>query len=164
MFKSLFRKKHVEQITSPVNGTVIELANVPDPVFSQKMMGEGLAVQPAVGNVVAPLDGEIVQLSEETKHAFGIRSENGIEVLVHIGLETVALKGKGFEVLVKEGQKVEKGQPMIQVDLTYIKQHASSDLVILVITNSQDDRFSLEFLDEQTVLAGQTDLVTVIVK
>jgi PTS system glucose-specific IIA component len=163
MFKSLFRKKHVEQITSPVNGTVIELAKVPDPVFSQKMMGEGLAVQPADGTVVAPLAGEIVQLSE-TKHAFGIRSENGVEVLVHIGLETVALKGKGFEVFVKEGEKVEKGQPMIQVDLPYIKEHASSDLVILVITNSQDDRFILELLNEQTVFAGQTDLLTVTVK
>jgi PTS system glucose-specific IIA component len=163
MFKSLFRKKQFEQITSPVNGTVIELANVPDPVFSQKMMGEGVAVQPADGTIVAPLAGEIVQLSE-TKHAFGIRSEHGIEVLVHIGLETVSLKGEGFEVFVKQGQKVKKGQPMIQVNLPYIKEHASSDLVIMVVTNSQDDRFILELLNEQTVFAGQSDILTVTVK
>jgi PTS system glucose-specific IIA component len=163
MFKGLFRKKQVEQITSPVNGTVVELANVPDPVFSQRMMGDGLAVQPADGTIVAPLTGELVQLSE-TRHAFGIRSELGIEVLVHIGLETVALKGEGFEVFVKQGQKVEKGQRIIQVDIPYIKKHAASDLVIMVVTNSQEDKFILDFLNEQTVSAGQSDLLTVTVK
>ena len=92
MLKKLFGKKEVikeETIMAPLTGTVVQLEEVPDPVFSQKMLGDGIAIMPTDGIVVAPFDGEIVQLFP-TKHAIGLRGKSGLEVLIHIGLETVA--------------------------------------------------------------------------
>src|SRR5699024_3774093 len=102
MFKNLFKKKETpkeEQIIAPLSGKVKQLEEVPDPTFSEKMMGEGIAIEPDEGLVVAPFDGEIIQVFP-TKHAIGIQGESGLEILIHIGLETVSLKGEGFEVFV----------------------------------------------------------------
>src|SRR5699024_6172205 len=95
MFKNLFKKNQGAQLHAPVSGKVVPLEEVPDHVFSEKMMGEGIAVHPSEGTIVAPFDGEIVQIPE-TKHAVGLKDKDGNEVLIHIGLETVGLKGEGF--------------------------------------------------------------------
>ncbi|EUJ31931.1 putative phosphotransferase enzyme IIA component ypqE [Listeria cornellensis FSL F6-0969] len=121
MFKKMFKKDKQEAVVSPATGQFVELKDVPDPVFNQKMMGEGIAVKPINGTVVAPVTGEIIQVAD-TKHAFGIRSELGQEILVHIGLETVALKGEGFKVLVSLGDKVTAGQPIVEADLDFIEK------------------------------------------
>ena len=97
MLSKLFKKRKL-QIYAPVNGEVIPLDQVPDPVFSQKMMGEGVAIMPHNGNIHAPIEGTVILVSD-TKHAIGLRSSDGTEILIHIGLETVSLKGKGFTVL-----------------------------------------------------------------
>ena len=94
-----------EVIYSPVDGELMDMTDVPDPVFSQKMMGDGVAVKPKNGTIVSPVDGEIIQLFH-TKHAIGIRTLSGLELLIHIGLETVGLNGEGFEAHIKEGDKV----------------------------------------------------------
>ena len=105
MFKKLFGKKEepikTVQLLAPITGTALSLDNVPDPVFSEKMMGDGIAIEPSEGIVVSPVDGEIIQVFP-TKHAIGIRAKNGTEILIHIGLETVSLKGEGFETHVKQ--------------------------------------------------------------
>ena len=98
----------------PSTGTVKSLEDVPETVFSQKMMGDGIAIDPTVGKVVSPVDGEIMQLFP-TKHAVGIKAKNGAELLIDIGLETVSMDGEGFEAHVSEGSKVGIGEPVDHV-------------------------------------------------
>ncbi|UOB19547.1 glucose-specific PTS transporter subunit IIBC [Macrococcus armenti] len=125
---------NANQIFVPITGEVVDLASVPDQVFSQKLMGDGVAIIPAVGEVVAPFDG-VVKMDFPTKHAIGLENENGLEVLIHFGLETVGLKGEGFEMLVKPGDTIHKGQPLLKVDLDYIRAHAESDITPIIFTN-----------------------------
>ena len=136
MLSNLFKKRKL-QIFAPVNGEIIPLDQVPDPVFSQKMMGEGVAIMPDKGNIHAPVEGTVVLVSD-TKHAIGLRSNDGTEILIHVGLETVSLKGKGFTVLVETGDKVSVGQSLIEVDWDYIREHAKSIITPIVITNSNE--------------------------
>lgn len=138
MFEKLFGKKETVPKTihvyAPVNGRLISLEEVPDPVFSQKMMGDGTAVEPSEGKVVSPIKGEIA-LIFPTKHAIGMKAESGAELLIHIGLETASLKGEGFTVHVSEGQKVEPGDTLVTFDMQLVKEKAKSIITPVVITN-----------------------------
>ncbi|WP_413485785.1 PTS glucose transporter subunit IIA [Brochothrix thermosphacta] len=159
MFKKLFGKEKAitnEKIVSPVTGVLIKIEEVPDPVFAQKMMGEGVGVQPTNGIVVAPVDGEIIQIAEKSKHAFGIRSALGQEILVHIGLETVAMEGEGFKTLVKLGNHVKAGQPIIEADLELIKEKAASTVIPVVVTNSSNNEYDFVWTEPGNVTAGET--------
>lgn len=126
-----------ENLAAPVTGKIIPLSDVKDPVFSKKMMGDGFGIIPEEGQIVSPIDGQIV-LVADTKHAIGIKGENGIEVLVHLGIDTVDLKGAPFKIFVAEGDKVKAGTNLGEMDLTLIKQSSKSDTVICVMTNSKD--------------------------
>ncbi|AKO91749.1 PTS sugar transporter subunit IIA [Priestia filamentosa] len=163
MFKKLFGKKtREENITAPLTGRIFSLENVPDPVFSQKMMGEGFAIEPTNGEVVAPIDGEIVQLFH-TKHAIGLKTENGAEIIIHVGLETVAMEGDGFTAHVKEGSKVKKGDKLLTVDLEKVREKAKSTVTPVVVTNSADsEKISLVATD--SVIKGETVCMTVTMK
>lgn len=112
--------KNIE-IVSPLTGQAVALLKVPDPVFSQKIVGDGMAVIPENGKIVSPVDGEIVSIAD-TCHAFGFRSAEGVEMLVHVGLETVALKGECFKVHAKVGDQVKKGDLVAEVDLAFLKE------------------------------------------
>ncbi|KHE72535.1 PTS glucose transporter subunit IIA [Halobacillus sp. BBL2006] len=159
MFKKLFGNKGKSVIlTAPVSGELVALEEVPDPVFSQKMMGEGIAIDPAKGEVVSPVDGEIVQLFP-TKHAVGIKTKSGAEILIHIGLETVAMEGEGFEAFVSQGDKVKAGDKLITFDIDLVKEKAKSTVTPIIITNS--DEFAVQLNDEQQVTSGATNLMTV---
>ncbi|MES1041748.1 MULTISPECIES: PTS sugar transporter subunit IIA [Peribacillus] len=137
MFKKLFSKKEsVEQLLAPINGQVMNIEDVPDPVFSGKMMGDGIAILPEEGLVVSPIDAEVIQVFH-TKHALGLRTKNGIELLIHIGLETVNLKGEGFEVHVAEGQNVKAGDKLVTFDIEFLKANAPSIVTPIVITNGE---------------------------
>lgn len=165
MLRSIFGKKEkrtVEALYAPITGTVIELENVPDPVFSKKLMGEGIAIQPAEGIVVAPIDGQVIQVFH-TKHAIGLRSESGIEWLIHIGLETVNLNGIGFDVVVKEGQKVKVGDPLMTFDLSMISEKAASTISPIIITNS-DIVKNIEYLSNKNVTKGSTHIANLHLK
>ncbi len=157
MLSKLFKKRKL-QIYAPVNGEIVSLEQVPDPVFSQKMMGEGIAIMPEKGNIHAPVEGTVVLVSD-TKHAVGLRSDDGTEILIHIGLETVALKGEGFTVLVAAGDKVSMGQALIEVDWDYIREHAKSIITPIVITNSAERNVQLEITKEG--IMGETVLMTI---
>lgn len=124
-------------VYSPVKGTAVELNNVNDAVFSSGTIGQGIAVQPSKGEVHAPFDGKIVSVFP-TKHAIGLKSENGLELLIHIGIDTVNLKGKYFESLVKDGDVVKKGQLLEKFDLEKIKDAGYDTIVPIVITNSNN--------------------------
>ena len=148
MFKNLFGKKNdVDkeiEITSPLNGKYVKLEDIPDPVFAEKMMGEGFGVDPTDGEVVAPVAGTVMQVFP-TNHAVGIKTNNGLEVLIHIGLETVAMEGKGFEGHVSEGDKVEKGDKLVTFDMDLVKSEANSTISPVIITNSDVlDSFDLK--------------------
>ncbi|MDO5734285.1 MAG: PTS glucose transporter subunit IIA [Eubacteriales bacterium] len=135
MFDFLKKKKKVEVI-APFPGAVMPISEVPDPVFSQKMVGDGFAVRPE-GTVVecrAPVDGELSMIFP-TGHAFGIKMENGFEVLVHLGLDTVELDGKGFEVLLKQGDTVKQGDIVIKMDTELIKAAGKDTITPVVFTN-----------------------------
>ena len=124
-------------MTAPVAGKVIALSSVNDPVFSTGAMGEGFAVVPTEGVVKAPVDGEVAALFE-TGHAIGLRTTAGAEVLIHIGIDTVMLKGKGFNVKVAQGDLVKAGQTLIEFDLDGIKEAGYDPTVMTVVTDKHD--------------------------
>jgi glucose PTS system EIICBA or EIICB component len=128
------RKVEDEGIVSPIKGVLKPITEVPDQVFAGKMMGDGFAIEPSEGTVVSPVNGKIVNLFP-TKHAIGILSDTGREILIHVGIDTVKLKGQGFETLVSENEIVKQGQPLLKVDLAYIKEHATSIVTPIVFTN-----------------------------
>uniref|UniRef100_UPI003F68B7A2 glucose-specific PTS transporter subunit IIBC n=1 Tax=Macrococcus animalis TaxID=3395467 RepID=UPI003F68B7A2 len=149
--KAVTNTNEATSIYAPITGEVVELSTVPDQVFSQKMMGDGIAIKPEVGEVVAPFDGE-VKMDFPTKHALGLESNDGVEVLIHFGLETVGLKGHGFEMMVKPGDKVTKGQTLLKVDLDYIRANADSDITPIIFTNLADK--SMNNVNYGKVVAG----------
>lgn len=161
MLGKLFKKKENQEIElfAPVDGEVIPLEEVPDPVFAEKMMGDGIAIKPSNGKVVSPVDGDIIQ-AFPTKHAVGIKACNGTEILIHIGLETVALDGDGFTIHVKEGDKVKKGDALVDVDLAVVGEKAASTVTLMLITNMND----IEDLNKQKlkqVKASEDVVITV---
>ena len=123
-------------ITSPLRGWATTLDDVPDPVFAQRMMGDGVAIQPLGDTVVAPFDGEVVTL-HDAGHAVSLRSAEGAEVLIHIGLDTVMLKGEGFTPLVVAGDTVSRGDPLIRFDLDAIALAATSLITPVIVTNAE---------------------------
>lgn len=123
-------------ITSPLRGWATTLDEVPDPVFAQRMMGDGVAIQPLGDTVVAPFDGEVVTL-HEAGHAVSLRSAEGAEVLIHIGLDTVMLKGEGFTPLAAIGDRVSRGDPLIRFDLDAVALAATSLITPVIVTNAE---------------------------
>lgn len=131
-----------ERMKAPISGKIIPIEEVPDPVFAEKMMGDGIAFIPADGKVVAPIEATIKQVFP-TKHAIGLESNNGLEILIHIGLDTVNMKGEGFIVHVKEGDQVSIGDILVEFDLVKVEENAASTITPMVILNG-DNVKSLE--------------------
>lgn len=126
-----------EIIASPISGEVEDITQVNDDVFSQKMMGDGAAVKPSDGTIYAPVDGTVT-VAYATKHAYGLTSNDGAEVLIHVGLDTVNLKGEHFESFVEQGQKVKKGDKLGTIDLAAVQQAGYDTTVMLVVTNTSN--------------------------
>ena len=126
-----------EEIKSPMNGTVIPLSGVPDAVFSSEMLGKGFGVEPSEGKAYAPVDGEVTTVFD-TKHAIGLMSKHGVELLIHIGMDTVKLNGKGFDVKVKTGDQVKAGDLLAEFDMDLIKGEGYPMTTAVVVTNTDD--------------------------
>ncbi|WP_373279343.1 PTS sugar transporter subunit IIA [Alkalihalobacterium bogoriense] len=137
------KKVDKESIFSPLEGEAIPLEKVSDPVFAQKMMGEGIAVIPKSGKLVSPVEGKIVQVFP-TKHAIGIQSVHGLEVLIHVGIDTVALKGEGFDVVIKEGQQVKVGDPILTFDIPFLQSQNKEITTPIIITNTDEKVANVE--------------------
>ncbi|MBO2943349.1 PTS transporter subunit IIABC [Paenibacillus sp. F411] len=149
----------LEDIVSPVNGELMDISNVPDPVFSQRMTGDGFAVLPHDGTIASPVYGKVFNVFP-SKHAIGIMSDGGKEVLVHIGVNTVKLKGQGFKVLVQEGDLVAAGQPIMEVDLDYVKEHAPS-IISPVIFSNLPEGSKVKLNKTGNVTAGEENIITI---
>lgn len=159
MFGFLKNKKqendtNILKLVAPVKGKTLSLLEVPDKVFAQKMVGDGLAIMPEDDVIAAPVDGELA-LVFETKHAFAMKLDNGIEILVHIGLDTVSLNGDGFEQLVEAGNKVKAGTPIIKVNREFIKSKGLSLITPVLITNP-DILKSIKTVEDVETIAGET--------
>ncbi|CAM3711497.1 PTS sugar transporter subunit IIA [Alkalicoccus chagannorensis] len=146
-------------IYSPADGDAVALSEVPDPTFAEKMMGDGLAIKPENGTIVAPAYGEIAQLFP-TKHAVGIKTVNGVELLIHIGIETVNMQGEGFEAHVEQGDKVKPGDKLITFDPDLVNEKAESTITPVIITNG-DVVAELDKQEGQQVKAGETTIMTI---
>ncbi len=148
-------QKVIETITvcSPITGLAADLSTVPDEAFAGKMMGDGAAVTPEDPYVRAPEDGEVAFVFD-TKHAIGFVMDSGVSILIHVGIDTVKLNGEGFEALVESGQTVKKGDPMLKLDLEYLKAHAPS-LVSPVLCTELEDNQRIRLLKEGSVKAGE---------
>lgn len=120
------------KILSPMTGEAVGLGEVPDPVFSQKIVGDGMAVIPSEGKLLSPVDGEIISVAD-TKHAYGLRTAEGLELLIHVGLETVHLNGECFQVFVKPGDKVKAGDLLAEVDLAYLKERGINPITPVLV-------------------------------
>lgn len=148
-----------EDIVSPVNGELVDITEVPDAVFSQKMTGDGFAFLSDDGKIASPVYGKVFNVFP-SKHAIGIMSDGGKEVLVHIGVNTVKLKGQGFTVLVEEGDLVAAGQPIMEVDLEYVKAHAPSVMSPVIFSNLPEGS-SVTLKKPGKVTIGDKDIITI---
>jgi PTS system D-glucosamine-specific IIC component len=141
-------------ISSPIDGVAAALETAPDEAFAGKMMGDGAVVTPTGAVVKAPEDGE-VSFVFDTKHAIGFETASGLSLLIHVGIDTVKLNGEGFEALVETGQKVKKGEPMLRLDLDYLKKHAPSVTSPVLCTELDEDNQKIRLLKEGKISAGE---------
>ena len=163
-FKNLFKgnkeqEVKKEQIVPLTNGELVNISQVPDEVFSSKMMGDGFAMKTSDGIIVSPVEGTIVTVFP-TKHAVTINSVDGREVLIHLGVDTVSLKGEGFETFVEENQKVKVGDKLVKMDVEFIEKNAKSSMPIVVFTNLSEGE-SVKLV-EGTVKAGELNKIEIV--
>ncbi|MCL7747748.1 glucose-specific PTS transporter subunit IIBC [Halalkalibacter alkaliphilus] len=144
---------------SPLAGKVLPITEVPDQVFSGKMMGDGFAIEPTEGVVKSPVNGKIINLFP-TKHAIGILSDEGKEILIHVGLDTVNLKGEGFEALIKQDDTIEQGQELLRFDLEFIKENATSTITPIIFTNLAEGEY-VEINKKEQVSLNEKDVVSI---
>lgn len=152
MFK-LFKKKAVKRIYAPIDGEIVKLEQVSDPVFSSKSMGDGFAVVPESNVIFSPIEGEVVSIFP-TKHAIGLIDDDGVEILIHIGIDTVSLDGDGFTILVSEGDKVNAETQLAEVDFSFLKQEQKETTTMIIFTNLTNQNLKLTF--------GKTNATTII--
>ncbi|MCS6109204.1 PTS beta-glucoside transporter subunit IIABC, partial [Clostridium botulinum] len=146
------------QLVAPVTGNVVSIESVKDEVFSKKMMGDGLGIEPTEGKLVSPIKGKVV-LVANTKHAIGFKDDKGVELLVHLGIDTVELKGTPFNLNIKEGDTVEAGQYIGDIDLNQIKTAGKDTTVIVAITNSDAILKNINY--HKGLVKINTDLATI---
>lgn len=134
MFHFFGKKDTGSKLYAPISGNLIALTDVSDPVFAQKMLGDGVAIEPAEGKVYAPCDATVTTVMD-TKHALGLTAADGVEVLIHVGMDTVSLGGEGFTPHVGEGDKVKKGDLLLEFDMEFIKGKGLPLVTPMIIAN-----------------------------
>lgn len=157
MFNFLKKIKGIE-LYAPLSGDAVALSEVPDAVFAEKMVGDGLAIRPTSNQVLAPCDAKVVQIFP-TNHAVGLEVEGGLDLLIHIGIDTVELKGEGFKRLVEEGEQVKKGQPLLEIDFGKIQELGKPTITPVIVTNM--DQVEIKSTHQGSVTAGETVVLTV---
>ena len=146
------------EIIAPLSGEIVNIEDVPDVVFAEKIVGDGIAIKPTGNKMVAPVDGTIVKIFE-TNHAFSIESDSGVELFVHFGIDTVELKGEGFKRIAEEGQRVKVGDTVIEFDLPLLEEKAKSTLTPVVISNMDEIKELIKLSGSVTV--GETPVIRI---
>ncbi|WP_345843453.1 PTS glucose transporter subunit IIA [Shewanella algae] len=146
------------KVYAPISGDIVAIEKVPDVVFAEKIVGDGIAIEPKGQFMLAPIDGTIGKIFE-TNHAFSIESPQGLELFVHFGVGTIELRGKGFKRLAQEGQDVKAGEPILEFDLNFLKDQVNSLLTPVVLANMEDVKY-LEKC-QGSVSAGKDVIFTV---
>lgn len=158
MFKFFNKKQKTDlKLVAPATGQALDLSKVPDPVFAQKMAGDGVAIDITGDTIVAPADGTL-SLVFKTKHAFAMTLDNGIELLVHIGIDTVSLNGEGFEQLASEGAVIKAGTPIIKINRDFILEKGFSLITPVLITNP-DVVSDLIISTDKNVTAAEDEII-----
>lgn len=152
---NMFKKWY--KLVAPVSGRILTLAEVPDQVFADKMAGEGIAIEAEGDLVVAPADGKLSFIFR-TNHAFGMTLDNGVEILVHVGIDTVTLNGEGFERLASEGTMLQAGDPVLRIHRKILEESGLSLITPVVITNP-DKVVELRVVGQEVVQAGQDVII-----
>ncbi|UHA71795.1 PTS sugar transporter subunit IIA [Paenibacillus sp. 481] len=161
MFFGFGKKKKNISIIAPMTGKAVLLEEVPDAAFSQKIIGDGIAVEPTEGILIAPFDGEVIHLID-THHSLVLGHESGLELLVHIGVNTVSLQGKPFKTYVKSGDKVKKGQTLIEFDIAQIKEAGLPVITPIIVANG--DVVAELKVNTGAVTAGSGELMAITMK
>ncbi|QUI23940.1 PTS glucose transporter subunit IIA [Vallitalea pronyensis] len=141
-----FKRERIHNITlyAPIKGKVVPLEDVPDPVFSQRMIGDGFAIVPSAGLVCSPCKGHLIQIFP-TNHAIMIKTSQGLDIIIHLGIDTVKLKGKGFKRLVEPGCSLKVGQPLVDMDLQHIIDQ-KKDIISPILITSLDQIKNMEVM------------------
>ncbi|WMY96034.1 MAG: PTS glucose transporter subunit IIA [Arsenophonus sp.] len=155
----LENKNNVINIIAPISGQIINIEDVPDVVFSEKIVGDGIAINPSGNKIVAPINGTISKIFE-TNHAFSMKSDSGIELFVHFGIDTIELKSEGFSRIAKEGQKVKIGDLIIKFDLLLLKKKAKSTLTPVIISNMDEIKELKK--SSGSIILGETIIMKII--
>ncbi len=155
MFGFFKKKEELHGLKAPVSGKAVPIAEVPDPVFAEGLLGDGIGIWPDKGEVLAPADGVVTVAPEDSRHACGLKLANGMELLLHVGLDTVGLGGKGLELKIKAGQKVKAGDVLITFDSDVLKAEGCQDVVMLVVTEKPEGK-SVKFHCGMQTIAGET--------
>ncbi|MCW9714870.1 PTS glucose transporter subunit IIA [Avibacterium avium] len=158
LFGSKSNKTVEVEIYAPLSGDIVNIEDVPDVVFSEKIVGDGIAIRPTGNKLVAPVDGVVGKIFE-TNHAFSMESTDGVELFVHFGIDTVELKGEGFRRVAEEGQTVKRGDTIIELDLELLEAKAKSVLTPVVISNMDE----ISHIEKKTgeVVAGESVVLVV---
>lgn len=156
-FKKKEKEEPVKSLRAFVPGKVISITEVNDQVFSSKALGNGVAIQPTAQVVTAPCDGVISMIAEDSNHAIGMTLNNGAELLLHIGIDTVSLNGEGFHVFVKTDAKVKQGDKLMEFDKNLIESKGFETTCVLVVTNS-DDYPDTEYLSGMEAVQNETEI------
>ncbi|MCZ2258535.1 N-acetylglucosamine-specific PTS transporter subunit IIBC [Sporosarcina sp. G11-34] len=154
----VLRELSEKEFAMPMDGEIIPLSEVPDEVFAQGMMGQGFGIIPTGDTVYSPFDGKVVSVFP-TKHAIGLETDTGIEVLIHVGLDTVKLKGEGFDLLVEQGQLLQSGDPLLKLDLAYLEANSTSMITPVIFTNLEKEQ--LQVLKKGKQRHGETSIVKI---
>lgn len=150
MFKSLFKKSNISDkieessyLIAPVKGKIINIVDVEDEMFSSKALGDGIAIDPEEEMIVAPANCKVISASEKMKHAIGLQLSNDMEILIHIGIDTVVMNGEGFELLINEGAIVKEGTPLVRFNKEKILENGCKTTVFMIVANpAQCENFS----------------------
>ncbi|CAH1191025.1 PTS glucose transporter subunit IIA [Paenibacillus sp. JJ-223] len=163
MFHWRKNKKTIDllKITAPISGAVLALKQVPDPAFAGGHMGMGVAIEPMEGKVYAPFDGKIVHVMDKSKHAVIIEHKSGIQILVHVGIETVSLKGNGFTLYVENGTKVNQGQLLLEFDISAIQAAGLSVISPVIVPDGLECVDHVEIHDIQKPKGSDEPIMTV---
>lgn len=153
---TLFKKKHPKnQLVACADGIVKPIEDADDEVFSSKALGDGVLIEPSSDVLVSPVDGIVTMLMEDSFHALAVKDKNGMEIMLHVGIDTVSMNGEGFEALVKINDCVKKGQPLLKFDHKRIVESGFSDQIMMVLTNAQEFGH-VEFFSKIEAEGGKT--------